>query len=303
MEKWEKDDALEKVVNSFSKGSPYNYNEKLNIVKEGHYRYLNQIPPGYMDAVDENGKEGNAKKGFEKFGDLFVWKEILKYSESNKKDVLFITEDHKEDWYEKKTMFPRRELIEEFSFETKREISFCNLEGFIWLLRSYFEKEIAEPSLFEDIDAIVVSIDLMKKTEEERKRWERENLMVFEYKTELFEIPLEKFVRDLDWYISDEERNMGLERSYFAEYEYDDGVVFTFQIYEYPQGSFNGQSVNCMCPDVNIIREPDLEDWFYYEVQVVECEACMEDVCVSVLDENGLCPECSYKFRKLMEED
>lgn len=66
--------------------------EEINLIKEGEIRYKYNIPPGYKD-----GK----KSDISKFGDLFIWKEIIEFSKSQQhKTIIFITNDLKEDWWQ-----------------------------------------------------------------------------------------------------------------------------------------------------------------------------------------------------------
>lgn len=74
-------------------GNRIRFSEQLKIIREGELRYKYKIPPGYEDIN---------KDGVEKFGDLFVWKEILDLPvEKSVKDIIFITNDIKEDWWSK----------------------------------------------------------------------------------------------------------------------------------------------------------------------------------------------------------
>ena len=87
--------------------------EIKKIEEEGEYRYREGIPPGYKD----DGKDGN------KYGDLIIWKEILKLSTVDNKNIVFISNDTKEDWLYKpknKTWGPRIELIREFNKEIEK---------------------------------------------------------------------------------------------------------------------------------------------------------------------------------------
>ena len=89
------------VLDSFS------VEEIQNIENEGNERYKNKVPPGYKD----NRKRDN------KYGDLIIWKEILKYAKANNSDICFVSGDLKEDWYEiikGEHKGPRYELQEEF---------------------------------------------------------------------------------------------------------------------------------------------------------------------------------------------
>jgi predicted nucleic acid-binding protein len=68
------------------------FRKHLEFIKEGELRYKYCIPPGYEDGKD--------KVGIDKFGDLFIWKEILEIGKENKdKYIIFLTNDCKEDWW------------------------------------------------------------------------------------------------------------------------------------------------------------------------------------------------------------
>ena len=65
-------------------------------------RYKNKIPPGFKDST-KNPSTDYFYKGVEykrKFGDLILWKQIIeKAKDENIKNVIFITDDEKEDWW------------------------------------------------------------------------------------------------------------------------------------------------------------------------------------------------------------
>ena len=74
-------------------GNKTGVNKLLEILKEGELRYKFNIPPGFKD---------DSKDGVAKFGDLFVWKEIMKLPTMlNIKHVIFLTNDEKDDWWDK----------------------------------------------------------------------------------------------------------------------------------------------------------------------------------------------------------
>ena len=80
------------------------------LTKEGEERYANRIPPGYMDAKKNAGQH-------DKFGDLVIWKEMMTKAKAEKRPVVFISDDAKEDWWWKhkgRKLGARPELIEEF---------------------------------------------------------------------------------------------------------------------------------------------------------------------------------------------
>ncbi|MFM5083828.1 PIN-like domain-containing protein [Aeromonas veronii] len=76
-----------------------------DLYKEGGERYKNRIPPGFKDS----GKgKNNDESHFifdgliyeRQFGDFILWKQLLvKAQEENIENVVFITDDSKEDWW------------------------------------------------------------------------------------------------------------------------------------------------------------------------------------------------------------
>jgi len=93
---------------------PPTFDEILSICEDGARRYKRKIPPGYMDAKD--------KDGIRKYGDLILWKETLRYAASTGRNVIFVTDDAKEDWWTKTDdgYIFREELVKEFGKETLR---------------------------------------------------------------------------------------------------------------------------------------------------------------------------------------
>ena len=91
-------------------GKEIGFKEQLEIIKEGELRYKYKLPPGFKD---------DKKDGMEKFGDLFVWKEILKLpTNKNINNIIFVTNDEKDDWWRKDkhgNLEIRGELLDEFT--------------------------------------------------------------------------------------------------------------------------------------------------------------------------------------------
>lgn len=100
-------------------GKDFSDNELETLYKEGEKRYNNQIPPGYCDEKNKNNKP---KRNL--YGDLIIWKQIIKHSKTVKRNIIFITDDHKKDWWDKieGKHSPRKELIKEFKSETGQSI-------------------------------------------------------------------------------------------------------------------------------------------------------------------------------------
>lgn len=107
-------------------GKPPKTQDELNsLYEEGEERYKNNIPPGFED-VTKDSKEtqcftyaGMLYK--RKYGDFIIWKQIIQYAKEKEiKDIIYITDDKKSDWWlivKGKTIGVRPELIEEICRE------------------------------------------------------------------------------------------------------------------------------------------------------------------------------------------
>lgn len=110
-----------------------------DIEKDGIKRYLDKVPPGYED--DNSSKDQIRSFGDyqynRKFGDLILWKEIIKYCQdhSNIKHVFFITDDAKEDWIYKvdknQTIGIRVELKQELMDQAGAQIELMKTDTFL----------------------------------------------------------------------------------------------------------------------------------------------------------------------------
>ena len=100
-----------------------------------NHRYEHSIPPGYKDKND--------KIGFQIFGDLIIWKQIIEYASEIQKPIIFICNDLKEDWCyidgttEKRIKSPREELIKEISDEANIDFWMYNLAQFLYKSNEY----------------------------------------------------------------------------------------------------------------------------------------------------------------------
>jgi PIN like domain len=89
-------------------GNRLSDDERAAIALEGAVRYKNEVPPGYKDADKDESL---------KFGDLIIWKEMMRHAASTAKPIIYVTDDLKEDWWQQlngQTIGPRPELIAEF---------------------------------------------------------------------------------------------------------------------------------------------------------------------------------------------
>jgi len=196
------DEIIAIVGNKVSTELP---SEKLEeIYKEGDERFKKEIPPGYKD----KDKDGNSK-----FNDLVIWKEIIELSKIKKSDILFISDDRKEDWaikFKGKDFGPRNELLKEFLKDTNQLFYSITTKRFIEIISSIHS--ISDTEL------------LIKETENITKNiYEKEKLVLD--KIQQLKLEREKFEKELfknklrDIYFKDKDKkNSELENKYYRTF-------------------------------------------------------------------------------------
>ena len=101
--------------------------EQLNAIKkEGEERYSKKLPPGFKDMK----KDGE----IDKYGDLIIWKDIIAKAEKEKRPIVFISDDVKEDWWwlhRGRKLGPRPELVEEFRLATGQDFLIYEFANFL----------------------------------------------------------------------------------------------------------------------------------------------------------------------------
>jgi hypothetical protein len=132
-------------------GTPYSPKEIEELMKEGDHRYTQKIPPGFMDA--KKGEGAVTMQGqIDKYGDLLIWKDIIKLSKESGKGIIFVTDDSKLDWWsiiDEFTLGPRPELVKEFQNETSNTIYFYNAERFLEFARTSLQQNVSTASVDE----------------------------------------------------------------------------------------------------------------------------------------------------------
>lgn len=131
--KFHEDDIILKEITELFAGmvgNPYSDEQLKTIYENGKIRYDLEIPPGYKD-IDKDKKDKTKTK---KYGDYVAWLQILDKGESDKKDIVIITRDQKEDWWQVvrgRTIGPRQELIEELYKKTEKTLHMYSMESFM----------------------------------------------------------------------------------------------------------------------------------------------------------------------------
>lgn len=122
--------------------------------KEGEDRYSKKIPPGYKDQKKDAGE-------FDKFGDLIIWKGMIAKAKVDKRPIIFISDDAKEDWWwihRGRKLGPRPELVEEFKGESGQDFHIYEFSQFLRFAADRFPEikanvEKVEESLLADESA------------------------------------------------------------------------------------------------------------------------------------------------------
>lgn len=122
--------------------------------KEGDDRYAKKIPPGYKDAKKDAGE-------FDKYGDLIIWKDMIGKAKTDKRPIIFISDDAKEDWWwihRGRKLGPRPELIEEFQAGSDQDFHMYEFGQFLRFAAERFPEikagvDQVEKSLEDDVRA------------------------------------------------------------------------------------------------------------------------------------------------------
>jgi len=85
------DDVLTEVCRLFRDrvGPTPSPQEREKLLAQGRERYERKIPPGHED----DKKDSNAK-----YGDWFIWRQILDHATVCRRPIIFVTDDGKRDW-------------------------------------------------------------------------------------------------------------------------------------------------------------------------------------------------------------
>lgn len=137
---------------------PSSQDELDKIYQKAKIRFQQKRPPGYMDKSKE--KDQSKKTAYfyndlyfqRKYGDLILWYQIIDFAKSqNVKYIVFVTDEHKEDWWRKiggKQIGPRLELIDEItSTANVRIFHMYNSARFMSYAKKHFGLDIKQESI------------------------------------------------------------------------------------------------------------------------------------------------------------
>ena len=122
--------------------------------KEWEQRYKEGIPPWFAD------KEKNEEK---KYGDLILWFQIIEKAKKSQKNIIFVSDDVKKDWWiikDGKKIMPLPALKKEILTEAK-----VNFHIYTW---DYFLEESSKYLLNEGI-SLSISMEIINEAKEVRE--------------------------------------------------------------------------------------------------------------------------------------
>lgn len=293
-------DCIKDTFLTLKCGQAFSFNEILGIIQEGEFRYRNTIPPGYKDK--------DTKQGSQIYGDLIIWKEILRYACQENKSVIFVCDDIKEDWLQKNgkdVETPRVELIKEFQDTAGTDFWMYTVKKFIDKLELYNRDPSILP-LYKGLEGIKFVLEV-KELRTRTKSIQREYIIVKCNKCGQ-EIIVEYDDLDFEWEaVSGSERSMGTETEYQST-EYIDchhcnnQIEIEFHIWEYPIGSMNNDSIEINGGEL----VSDIYDFsnriclYDYNENYDICEKCGKQ---TVTNGMNLCSECEAEYNDFMERD
>ena len=117
--------------------------EEFEIIKqEGLHRMKNEIPPGYKDA----DKEEN--------GDYYIFYSIIQHALKTSQNAIFITDDTKEDWFNKingEKHGGRYELLNEFYRSTGKLLMIYTSDGFLTSYNKNIKKKAVDENIIKEL--------------------------------------------------------------------------------------------------------------------------------------------------------
>ncbi|MBS4080401.1 PIN domain-containing protein [Pseudomonas rustica] len=159
-------DFIEKIFDGKT-GKPFESARIDEILSEGAIRYERSIPPGYKDKAKDSSDDATRK-----YGDLIVWLQCIDYAKENKRSVIFVTDDKKEDWWQEqagKTIGPRTELIEEFKKETNKDFWMYSVSSFIKESADRKQQVISD-DIFEEIENIREDLEELQRLKDRKSK-------------------------------------------------------------------------------------------------------------------------------------
>lgn len=195
--------------------------EDIDIFNDkGNERYNNYVPPGYKDAETKGDSElhFDGLRYKRKFGDLIIFKQMIKHAkEKNIKNVVFISEDVKEDWRQiensngKKILGARVELKREmYNKAGVSNFIIYNIEDFMKLTNKHLKVDIKDDTIINIKKSLAKAADDSKYNQKElatKTRLDSKKIQEF-LKIAAKELNLKNVYNDIETKKNDKDDNL-----------------------------------------------------------------------------------------------
>ena len=143
------DVVLDTITELFEGRTGENFTEEelCKIYEEGSKRYEKKVPPGYCDKKDKK-----ACPPQELYGDLILWKQIIKWGAEQSTDIILVSSEEKEDWWniaDDKTKSPRVEMLKEFIEQTQRKVLIYSRTAFLENAKNRKDVKVSQKTIKE----------------------------------------------------------------------------------------------------------------------------------------------------------
>jgi hypothetical protein len=143
-------------------GEPFTPDEEERLRQEGLSRFARKQPPGYMDAAKPDGG----------FGDYFLWEQLVARATAERRPVVLVTNDLKEDWWrllsKNAPISARFELVDEMRSRAGVEFRTLTLDQLLTALANDPTSELQESSV-DDSGVGAADVD---ETDSPTETWE-----------------------------------------------------------------------------------------------------------------------------------
>ncbi|MDX9987979.1 PIN-like domain-containing protein [Thiothrix unzii] len=208
------DEIKDSIASIFevSVGLPYEKERLDKLIIEGEDRYKQKVPPGFKDGSKSGDSDVFSEK-CRKYGDLIVWTQVIDKAIEIKKGVVFVTDDKKEDWWEKfkgKTIGPRPELVKEFKDRANQTFHMYQADRFLELARENLGEQVSE-EIVEEIREVRRLDKLAYRRMKEIELYTQRKMQLMQSTKELEKVRHQVSKYEKEMYILQEQRHI-LER-------------------------------------------------------------------------------------------
>jgi uncharacterized protein (UPF0147 family) len=122
-------------------GEPYPQQEMEQIYARAEQRIRLQIPPGYKDAP--------------KVGDIIIWLQLLDFANIQRRPIVFVTDDFKEDWWQRTNpLRPRPELVQEMYSRAGVQFHMYSADQFLAKVKDFLKLQDPQGTIATAIDEL-----------------------------------------------------------------------------------------------------------------------------------------------------